>query len=92
LGETFKREYGPHGFIELTPTSGDALTAAKNGRYGLRIHSGAKNQFGALRPTHGCLRLSDEDFLALRQAIEALGEVTITLGADQAADVLPLAS
>lgn len=86
LGDTFKREYGPYGFIELTAVSGDALTAAKNGRYGLRVHSGALTTAGTLRPTHGCLRLSDADFLALRQAIEDLGTLEVF---ELVADVLP---
>lgn len=94
LSVAFKREYGPYGFIELTPTAGDALTAAKNGRYGLRVHAGDATPLGTLRPTHGCLRISDADFLALRQAIEDLGTLeAFDLVADESPEIpLPLAS
>jgi hypothetical protein len=90
----FLREYGPYGYIELTPVSGDALTAAKNGRAGLRVHSGASNAFGGLRPTHGCLRVSNADFNALRAAIESLGTLELLdLVADEMPEIpLPLAS
>lgn len=90
----FLREYGLHGYIELTAVSGDALTAAKNGRDGLRLHSGALNAFGGLRPTYGCLRVSDGDFLAIRAWIESLGTLeAFDLVADELPEIpLPLAS
>ena len=84
--DVFLREYGPYGYIELTAVSGDALTAAENGREGLRVHSGAPNAFGGLRPTHGCLRVSNADFNALRAAIEGLGTLELL---DLAADEMP---
>lgn len=33
-------QYGESGAVVLTPTGGDALTAASNGRTGLLIHAG----------------------------------------------------
>ncbi len=91
---TFLREYGPYGYIELTAISGDALTAAKNGREGLRVHSGDPSASGGLRPTHGCLRLSNADFLALSAAIESLETlVAFDLVADEMPDIpAPLAA
>src|SRR5690349_7872300 len=68
------RSYGPHGRIALRATAGDALAAANSGvdadpddghRSGLLIHGGAPGPRGGLRPTHGCLRLSDENMAAL---------------------------
>ena len=57
-----KRSYGPNPVIHLTPTGGDAMVAAKDGRDGLLIHGGDPTVDGCgLRPTHGCLRLSDDD-------------------------------
>lgn len=76
-GPVSRREYGPYGYIVLTPVSGDALTAQLNGRDGLRVHAGDPSLAGGLRPTHGCLRLSNRDFLALLQAIEKLGPLNL---------------
>ena len=60
--ETPLRSYGPHPVIHLSPTGGDALVAAKNGRRGFLLHSGALADDGvSLRPTHGCLRVADND-------------------------------
>jgi hypothetical protein len=82
-GPVFEREYGPYGYIVLTAVAGDALQAQKNGRYGIRVHAGDPYPSGGLRPTHGCLRLSNADFLELRQAIEALGPQALTLQATE---------
>lgn len=50
-------------WIGLDPVSGDALTAEQNGRTGLGIHGGRGD--GALKPTHGCIRLRDRDMAEL---------------------------
>lgn len=55
------RSYGPHPVIALEPLAGDALRAKQNGRSGLLIHGGALGPNGKLRPTLGCLRLSNDD-------------------------------
>lgn len=68
------RSYGPHGRILLRAVGGAALLAAGDGlaittddghRAGLMIHGGAPGNGGGLRPTHGCLRLSNENMAAL---------------------------
>ena len=51
--------FGPHGKLVLDPTGGPALEAKRNGRYGLLIHGGRLNMSQRLRPTYGCLRVSD---------------------------------
>lgn len=68
------RSYGPHRVILLQPLDGDALTAAKNGRDGIWIHGGAPAPDGiGLRPTHGCVRLSDRNQGELVALLEAAG-------------------
>lgn len=64
--------YGGEGALVLSPTSGDAKTAAKNGRTGLLIHGGDPNKQGRLRPTHGCVRLSNADMKKLVAALNAV--------------------
>jgi len=61
--KTDVRSYGPHARILLTAVSGECLEACtgKLPRWGLMIHGGAPGPKGVLRPTHGCLRLSDAD-------------------------------
>lgn len=68
------RSFGTHQRILLTPIGGQALEAAKDGdpavlndghRLGLMLHGGAPGNGGGLRPTHGCLRLSNDDQAAL---------------------------
>lgn len=61
------RSYGPNGAIRLIPTSGDAALAAD--RTGLLIHSGDPSSNGGLRPTNGCIRLSNADMASLVAAI-----------------------
>lgn len=70
--------YGPYGAVRLKPLGGNALVAHEVvGRDGLLIHGGApggKGYFrgaGALRATHGCLRLSNSD---IQQLIWLLNE------------------
>jgi hypothetical protein len=60
-GETDLHTYGSYPSILLDPLSGDALKAKQNGRSGLMIHGGAPGLNGRLRPTHGCVRLSESD-------------------------------
>ena len=51
--------FGPHGKVVLDPTGGPALEGKRNGRYGLLIHGGRLNMSQRLRPTYGCLRVTD---------------------------------
>lgn len=70
------RKYGPHGWIALDPETGDALTAKRNGRHGILIHSG-ELRAGNLRVTYGCVRVTD----CAMQAILAIvrGPVSVTV-------------
>lgn len=63
------RAYGPHATIRMEPRLGPALEAWRNGRRGLLIHGGAPGAAGGLRPTHGCLRVSDENMKGLLAAV-----------------------
>ena len=63
------QRHGPYGKIKLTPISGEAKLAKDNGRTGLQIHGGVLSSAGALRPTNGCLRLTNDDMLTLLTAI-----------------------
>lgn len=65
-------------WIGLDPVSGQALRAEQLGRKGLGIHAGRGN--GALRPTHGCIRLRDADMQALADAV---GKRRFTVEVDQ---------
>lgn len=81
-----ERSYGPHRVIELQPLDGDALTAAKHGRDGLLIHGGDLAPDGInLRPTHGCVRLSNRDQKLLLDILEAAGTPAFTVSIEQAA-------
>ena len=68
--------YGPNGAIRLNPTGGDAATAAIAGRQFLLIHGGDLNPARQLRPTNGCVRLSDADMVALLNAISVEAKLT----------------
>lgn len=64
--------YGNHGLIKVTGTSGDALTATKNGRNGIAIHSGHTHGQGKkindnsyLEYTYGCIRIYNADMKIL---------------------------
>jgi hypothetical protein len=60
-----KKSYGIHA-LRLDPTGGDAKQAKDLfGRTGLLIHSGDLGATGKLRPTNGCLRMSNDDIKAL---------------------------
>lgn len=79
LSPTFIRTYGPYGYLICDPEEGDARTAARNGRFGLRVHSGALDARGRLRATHGCLRCADDALLRILEALR--GHVDIMLRA-----------
>lgn len=69
------RTYGPYRVVRLEPTGGDALTAKQNGRSGLLIHGGDLASDGrSLRPTHGCVRVSNYHQAALLVYLDASGE------------------
>lgn len=69
--------YGPNGAIRLNPTGGDADTAATlGGRQYLLIHGGDLNGSGQLRPTNGCIRLSNVDMVSLLNAISVEAKLT----------------
>ncbi len=56
--------FGPYQRLLLDPYQGPALQAKRNGRTGLMIHGGdpSKNgSRGGLRPTNGCIRVSNSD-------------------------------
>ncbi len=61
-----KKSYGIHGALRLDPVDGEAKQAMEIGqRTGLLIHSGDLGTQKRLRPTNGCLRLSNDDMKAL---------------------------
>jgi len=68
--------YGPNGAIRLNPTGGNAATAAIAGRQYLLIHGGDLNAAGALRPTNGCLRLSNADMVSLITSIAVEAQIS----------------
>ena len=70
-------KYGRHGAIRLRPAEGQAARAGRAGRTGLMIHGGEASPGGDLRPTNGCVRLSDDD---MRLLLEAIARVTISEG------------
>lgn len=63
------RSYGIHAAFRMNPVSGQALQAKINGRSGLLIHGGTSGAGGRLRPTHGCIRLFDEDIKILLDVV-----------------------
>lgn len=78
--------YGPGKRIMLTGIAGDALTVSKPDavsgkpiRSGLLDHGGDLNPaytwWQGLRPTHGCLRLKNEDMAVLVAAVEGSVEI-----------------
>src|SRR5579859_7744671 len=64
--------YGTSGAIALDPVGGDAAEASDNGRTGLMIHAGDLGAEDQLRPTNGCMRMSNEDMATLMSAISSL--------------------
>lgn len=63
--------YGP-AFLKLEPTGGEAFTARVNGRSGIGIHGGDPGPNGELRPTFGCLRLSNENIQVVAHVVDEL--------------------
>lgn len=74
LGMTYKgRTYGEFPVIMLSPVSGDALRAQKEGgRSGLWIHGGELRN-GELRPTYGCIRVDDSTQKILVDLLKGAG-------------------
>ncbi len=73
-----KREvdvYGPEMVLMLWPTGGEAMQAyaAPNRRNGIWIHGGDPNAAGGLRPTYGCLRVSNKTMAELHKLIARFG-------------------
>ena len=69
------RTYGPHERIHLTAKEGQCLEACTGTkpRWGLMIHGGDLNKSGALRPTHGCIRVTDD---AMKEILALVGDGT----------------
>lgn len=57
IGSGALRSYGPNKRVLLTPPP--------KGRAGLMLHGGAPSNRGGLRPTEGCVRVSNEDMAAI---------------------------
>jgi hypothetical protein len=57
------------GAILLVGASGDALTAAQNGRKTFYLHGGPSDRKGRLRPTRGGFRMLDRDLVSVLVAI-----------------------
>ena len=63
--------YGPNEVVRMSPISGDAVTSYEQGnRSGILIHGGDIGSADQLRPTYGCLRLSNEDQDVLTREME----------------------
>lgn len=63
-----RAKFGPHQRLLLDPYAGQALQAKRNGRSGLMIHGGDPSRNGSrggLRPTNGCIRVSNSDMQQL---------------------------
>ena len=68
--------YGVHPVVVMNPISGDALRAAST-RSGIWLHGGAPGRNSAtafLRPTHGCLRVADDDMRQIWLLAATFGE------------------
>lgn len=68
-----QRTYGPHRPIRLLPRQGPAAIAARNGRDGLLQHGGVLSKAGKLRPTFGCVRVTDEAQFEILAILDAAG-------------------
>ena len=67
--------YGTNAVIRLEPISGDAAKATK--RKGIWLHGGAPGTaqvYGYLRPTFGCLRITDDDMRSIWMLAATFGE------------------
>ncbi|MDF2547728.1 MAG: hypothetical protein K0R93_2626 [Anaerosolibacter sp.] len=68
--------YGPYRRISLDPIGGHALQAEQAGRSGIMIHGGdpaTSGTWAPLRPTHGCIRVSNSDQKTLADLVSAYG-------------------
>ncbi len=67
--------YGPAMVLMLWPTGGEAMKAyaSPNRRNGIWIHGGLLNAAGGLRPTYGCLRVSNTTMVELHKFIARFG-------------------
>jgi L,D-transpeptidase-like protein len=74
-GKSPAHTYGPV-FMLLDPTDGDALQARRNGRTGLAIHGGDPSATMMLRPTFGCLRVSNAAIVEMARHIR-VGDVYV---------------
>lgn len=74
------KNYGENGAIRLQPVEGEAKLAADVGRTGLLIHGGEPGAGGKLRPTNGCVRLSNADMKAL------IGEIIFLMATEGGPD------
>ena len=61
--------YGPYQTVDLVGVSG---IAKSSGRSGILIHSGTPGPGGSLRPSHGCVRLSNRNEKRLVESITTL--------------------
>lgn len=72
-----ERAFGPHKVLLLSPISGQAynsyLSPAR--RSGILIHGGAPGAGGNLRPTYGCLRVSNDSMARLHELIAQYGPI-----------------
>ena len=64
-----RRSYGPNPRLKIKGIKGEAK---ESGRTLLRVHGGDKSENGKLRPTHGCIRLSNEDIKDLFDSVKTL--------------------
>lgn len=68
--------YGPYRRISLDPIGGHALEAEEAGRTGFMIHGGDPATSGTwkpLRPTHGCIRVSNSDQQTIAELVSTYG-------------------
>jgi hypothetical protein len=70
--------YGTNKRVLMDPTSGNALIAEDNGRTGIMIHGGdaatdSSATWYPLRPTYGCIRLSNANQATLISKIATAG-------------------
>jgi len=71
------KTYGPYAPLILTPVSGEAVVAYKEGhRSGIWVHSGDLNSAGRLRPTYGCIRVHNSTLGLFRELAQAHGPIT----------------
>jgi RHS repeat-associated protein len=85
------RSYGPNGWIVLTPQDvGDHAWLASYifGRSGIGIHGGRDETNGngvprTLRPTYGCIRISDSDMKRLSGDVKTAKEISVNVTGPQ---------